>query len=102
MTLVKLACRDGHDHDAEGHVFGQWAATPRLQDDCTLSDEEWSVTFVPAGLCIHSLTGYMDEPTATVVASSLFAQVPNIEDATSVPDDVKQLIIGIARKAVGR
>jgi hypothetical protein len=71
---VTLAARTGLEAPTVlGHVFGDWAATPRWNSDDTFGPE-WRVTHVPSGLALNECyLGELSEVEARRIAEALHA-----------------------------
>ena len=84
---VTLAARSGIPQPTViGHVFGDWAATPRWNSDDTFGPE-WRITHVPSGLaCNEIYFGEMDEDEAHAAAEALGDAGIAIAELTEQPD----------------
>ena len=91
--MIKIICTDEHLHETEATVFGQWAAHPRLADNCEWKDD-YVVTLIPSGRCCHSATGVLTKIEATLLAHLLSQRVPHIIDWRNMPADTREIVYG--------
>lgn len=81
--VVRIRCRDGHEHPVPAHIHGQWAATRAIDEVCDFAPH-WTVTMVPSGRCIQRHIGRPNEAQANMLASRIAYSVPTVADWTTI------------------
>ena len=95
----------------DAHVFGNWAAHPKMDFDPNDThkmnrSDGWRVSHLPSGLAISSLVDELDEAEAVAIARRLGDAYPldadrvDRDDVTGLPSDAGYIIQALVAEAL--